>query len=157
MIGLVIGVAAAIAVAVAVTRSGATSSTSAPASSSKTATTPGYESNGGSLDGSLDIDAFLAVSPVVQARPADGQLVQVNALALPGGGYLPIQLTTVATVIRPDGTGRVAAKMSPGTLKTLIAQNVPGFASVPAPLQRDGVFVQFDSSKVWALGGMATS
>lgn len=141
-------------VVVGLSRSSGTSSTSSGPATIPT-TIPGMESiPGGSVDYSIDIDSALAGSPAQQGRPANGQLVEIVPV---GVQIIHVQVMTVTTIVWPDGSGRVAAKVTPSTLKTLIAQKVPGFEAIPTSQQNAGLFVQFDSSKVWALGGMATS
>lgn len=128
------------------------------------ATTPGYESGGGSLSGAVNIDSLTSISPAMQGRPAIGQYIEIMF-----GGQLgdsphtlvtippfPIQVVTIATYA-PTQTypnAVIAAKITPSTIQYMIGVN-PYFAKwFPAPLQHDGMFVQFNANRVWALGAV---
>lgn len=138
------------------------SSASPPDQANPNATTPGYESSGGSLDGSIDLDSVTAVSPVMQGRPAIGQYIEIMLGGQFGGTSVPqanippfpIQVVTLATRVHPDGTARIAAKITPKTIQSMIAVNSYFAKWIPAPLQHDGLFVQFDANRVWALGAV---
>lgn len=125
------------------------------------ASTP-FASQGGSLDGAIPVDSILARTPAMQAQPAVRQTIMIYAVppAAPSGAALPpVPLQVIVAAMRqyPDGSWRIAAKVPPASIATLVATVPQAKTEIPTALQQSGFYVWFSPDKVWALGAMAAA